>query len=94
MPAYDDVFHFADSARREIDALGAANKAKKVASIEGGVNRITGKPPVPPAAKPRPAKPAGSPFKPGQKIKGFGNAAGLEQVKRVTGEPNNPILPK
>lgn len=83
MPAFDAI-DWANSARREIDATGAAraNAGRGVHSIEGGVNRISGKPPVP-ASRSRAAAPAAPrPFgKPGQKIKGFGNAEGLNRIK-------------
>lgn len=89
MPAMDP-FEFAATARREIDTLGAAKagRGKAVHSIEGGVNRVKGTPPVPPSA---PKKPT---FKPGQRVKGFGNAAGAEHVNRIKGVGDKPILPK
>lgn len=76
-----DAIEWANSARREIDATGAAraNAGRGVHSIEGAVNHMTAKPPVPPSVK---KKPFG---KPGQTIKGFGNAEGLKRIKPLTG---------
>jgi hypothetical protein len=83
-----DAIEWANGARREIDAVGHANKIRGVPSIEGGVKNLEGRKPAVPPARPRPAaapvnRIAGSPFKPGQKVKGFGN---LEGLKRLNGE--------